>query len=103
MRKYQIRFIRENRVAEAAEGPSILQVQIDAGLQPDAPCGGRGTCGKCVVQIRSSAQEEWRSVRACQTGVQSDLEVRTPLSAQRAQILTDIGCASGEELSPQVA
>ena len=103
MHRYQIRFIRENRVAEAGEGTSLLQVQIDAGLQPDAPCGGRGTCGKCVVQIRASAQEEWRSVRACQTGVQSDLEVLTPLPAQRAQILTDSGCSSGEELSPQVA
>lgn len=103
MHKYQIRFIRENRVTEAGEGTSLLQVQIDAGLQPDAPCGGRGTCGKCDVQIRASAQEEWRSVRACQTGVQTDLEVLTPLPAQRAQILTDSGCASGEELSPQVA
>ena len=88
---------------EAQAGTSLLQVQIDAGLQPDAPCGGRGTCGKCDVQIRASAQEEWQRVRACQTAVQSDLELLSPLPAQRAQILTDSGCASDEALLPQVA
>ena len=86
MHKYQIRFIRENRVVEAQAGTSLLQVQIDAGLQPDAPCGGRGTCGKCDVQIRASAQEEWQRVRACQTAVQSDLELLSPLPAQRAHL-----------------
>lgn len=102
MRNYQIKFIRENKVAEAKEDVSLLQVQIDAGLQPDAPCGGRGTCGKCILQIRQSVQEEWQTVRACQTSVHSDLEVRTPLPSQRAQILTDSACTSSEALSPQV-
>ena len=101
MHKYQIIFVRENKAAEAAEGASLLQVQIDAGLQPDAPCGGRGTCGKCVVEIRQSVQDPWQSVRACQTCVHSDLEVRTPAPSQRAQILTGSACASGAALSPQ--
>ena len=102
MQNYRILFVRENRIAEVGEGASLLQAQIDAGLHPDAPCGGKGTCGKCIVQIRASAQEEWRSVRACQTSVHSDLELLSPLPAQRAQILTDSACSSGAALSPQV-
>ena len=57
MQNYRILFVRENRIAEVGEGASLLQAQIDAGLHPDAPCGGKGTCGKCIVQIRASAQE----------------------------------------------
>ena len=26
-------------------GTTLLQAQIQAGLRPDAPCGGRGSCG----------------------------------------------------------
>ena len=103
MQYHQISFIREDRLVQVEAGTSLLQAQIDAGLQPDAPCGGHGSCGKCVVEIRRSEQEPWQAVRACRTAVDADLEVRTPLPAQRAQILTDSLCASELALAPNAA
>ena len=48
---HQVYFIRENRKIEVPEGTTVLEAQRLAGLRPDAPCGGAGTCGKCRVVI----------------------------------------------------
>lgn len=102
MRNYQVRFILEKKVAAVHSGVNLLQAQIAVGLEPDAPCGGNGTCGKCEVQIRHSASEPWRTVRACQTPVDADLEVRTLSEAQQMQILTEASSAAEAPLVPQV-
>ena len=34
---------------EVEDGISVLEAEIQAGLRPDAPCGGLGKCGKCLV------------------------------------------------------
>jgi len=51
------------------EGATLLQAQILAGLRPDAPCGGKGLCGKCRVLV------EGEEVSACQTTVDRDMTV----------------------------
>ena len=51
-------------------GSTLLQAQIKAGLRPDAPCGGKGTCGKCRVLL------EGAEVLACQTLVDRDMTVQ---------------------------
>jgi uncharacterized 2Fe-2S/4Fe-4S cluster protein (DUF4445 family) len=63
-------------VAEAAgtQGETVLKTLSDAGVFLDAPCGGRGRCGKCTVRL--SRGGEW--VKACQTIVESDMEVHLP-------------------------
>jgi len=33
------------------ENTTLLEAEIKAGLTPDAPCGGKGTCGKCLIDI----------------------------------------------------
>lgn len=53
------------------EDTTILQAQRLAGLSPDAPCGGHGTCGKCRVLANGE------SVLACQTLVRPDMVVQT--------------------------
>lgn len=63
-------------------GTTLLQAQIQAGLRPDAPCGGRGSCGKCRVLLRDG-----REVLACQTPVERDETVFLG-QAHQAQILT---------------
>ena len=57
---------------EAAPGETLLEVQIRAGLRPDAPCGGQGTCGKCQVDIISHPEQK-ETVLACQYEINSDL------------------------------
>ena len=50
-----ITFIREKKCIEVPDGTTILEAEIQAGLCPDAPCGGQGKCGKCLVNFRSEA------------------------------------------------
>jgi len=69
-------------------GKSVLEVLAEAGeLLPDTPCGGKGKCGKCRMQLAGSlsdmqeyersllgddAEKGWRL--ACLTTVQGDFE-----------------------------
>ncbi len=43
--------------AEYSAGDVLLDVIIRAGIPIASYCGGRGTCGKCVVELRSGAVE----------------------------------------------
>ncbi len=82
---YRVHFIRENKKIEVSEGTTVLEAQRMAGLKPDAPCGGAGTCGKCQVIING------RNVQACCTPVREDLQVDTAVSSSLddAVILTE--------------
>ena len=71
------------------EGTTLLRAQIQAGLGPDAPCGGRGSCGKCRVTL-----QDGREVLACQTPVEGDQVVYLGRS-RTAQILTGARAAAG--------
>ena len=46
MNKFRVRFLPQNVEIMVEEGTDLLEAQIKAGLHPDAPCGGKGTCGK---------------------------------------------------------
>ena len=71
MPQHLITFLPEGISVPAEEGTTLLQAQIAAGLRPDAPCGGKGTCGKCKVIL------EGREVLACQTLVDRSMTVET--------------------------
>lgn len=84
MTKYQITFADEQLSFPAEAGKTVLQAQIDAGLTPDAFCGGTGKCGKCKVVI------DGKEVLACQTVIDRDMTVYTGhQKTEQAQILTD--------------
>lgn len=70
-------FINEGIQLEAEAGETLQSAQIRAGLQPNAPCGGNGSCGKCAVQIRTAGEKAFRQVLACQTRIERDTELRT--------------------------
>jgi len=58
----------------AETGERLLSVLQRAGLPVvEAPCGGKGTCGKCRVRISRAGREE--ICLACRTAVEEDLEV----------------------------
>lgn len=71
MSTFQVTFSREGKTVAAEAGTTLLQAAIDAGLEPNAPCGGQGRCGKCTVRVAG------REVLACQTVVEADLTVET--------------------------
>ena len=66
---------------EVPAGANLMEVLRSVGYGPDAPCGGKGTCGKCKVKWNG------KEVLACQTTVDSDGTVELP-GKQDAVILT---------------
>ena len=69
---YKVKILPENIEIDAEAGEDLLTVQIMAGLIPDAPCGGQGTCGKCMVTV-ILPDENAIEVLACRYKVESDL------------------------------
>jgi uncharacterized 2Fe-2S/4Fe-4S cluster protein (DUF4445 family) len=59
---------------ESASGITILKHLSDANIFLDAPCGGRGRCGKCLVRLAPDGDE----VRACQTEITGDMDIYLP-------------------------
>lgn len=80
--QYTIHFMPDDISVCVDPGTTLLHGQILAGLRPDAPCGGKGTCGKCRVTVNGA------EVLACQTVAESDLTVYTE-AAGDARILTE--------------
>lgn len=83
---HQITFLPGRQTVVVESGCTLLQAQLQAGLQPDAPCGGKGTCGKCRVVVLSGPERG--SVLACQTQVTGDMVVQLPHTAGH-QVLRD--------------
>lgn len=84
---FTVTFLPQNLVLEVEEGTTILQAEQLAGLEPDAPCGGKGTCGKCKVNITDG--ERKGIVLACQTPVDCDMKVDTLYQEKVQRILTE--------------
>lgn len=47
----KVTFLPANKIVEVTTGSTIFQAGLAAGVQIESACGGRGTCGKCKVQI----------------------------------------------------
>lgn len=80
--RYIVTFAPQGVRVSAEAGSTLLQAQRAAGLRPDAPCGGRGTCGKCRAIL------DGREVLTCQTAVDRDMTVTLP-EGRAEKILTD--------------
>ncbi len=88
--KHTVTFLPDSVSITVETGTSVLEAMIAAGLHPDAPCGGKGTCGKCRVTV--NGQEKL----ACRTSVDRDLYVHT-CEAKEAKILTT---GTGVQITP---
>lgn len=69
---HRVTVLPEHRILETQDGKNLLELLRDAGILIDAPCGGRGTCGKCRIQI------DGREMKACSVTVNADLTVTVP-------------------------
>ena len=82
----------------AEAGESLLETAQRAGAALDAPCGGKGTCGKCKVKIEAGSvstnasacsipprefEDGWRL--ACLSYPQSDVKISVPETARAVQ------------------
>lgn len=48
-----VTFLPTGKTVDVPPGTELLDAARIAGVDIDSPCGGKGTCGKCVVLIRS--------------------------------------------------
>lgn len=84
--KHLISFLDFGTEIRIETGSTILEAMVQAGIHADAPCGGHGTCGKCVVDILA-ADGAWHSACACQTQVNADLQIRLPQKGAELRVL----------------
>lgn len=54
-------------------GEILYRVLLRSGIQLDAPCGGNGTCGKCLVTVDGA-----ETVQSCRYAVTRDIHVTIP-------------------------
>lgn len=80
-----ITLLENNKKLFVAAGTNLLDVLKENGIYPDAPCGGKGTCGKCTMLVNGA------DVLACRTVVDRDMTVVLPKSEIR--ILQERFCA----------
>ncbi len=99
MAVYTVFFSGEKKQISVEEETNLLEAQIQAGLHPNAPCGGQGKCGKCLVRMRKP-EEEARVVKACCEKVTGDVTVET-LEKEDLHVLTE-GVAQLGGLSPEL-
>ena len=92
MKQYKLKFLPLNREVTVLAGTTVMQAGESAGVTMEAPCGGHGTCGKCLVRCYglssepTAAEKErikpellaegWRL--ACRTIVNEDMVVEVP-------------------------
>jgi len=59
---------------EIPDGTALYGAVSAAGVYLDAPCGGAGRCGKCLVRLTRDGE----LVKACRTYAEGDMEVWLP-------------------------
>lgn len=87
MKKCTIVFKPLGKTVEAAKGTNLMEAARRAGVFLDAPCGGKGHCGKCRIKVESgqhkheytpllTEEEVKQGIRlACLTWIEGDMTV----------------------------
>lgn len=85
MNTYSIELLPYTTKVMVSPGTTLLEAARQAHVPIDAPCGGKGTCGKCMVRVLSGDTPGF--VQACRTPIYSDLTVELPQRGEH-RILT---------------
>ena len=78
---YSLTLLPSGQRLSVPAGQTLHQALSSAGIWINAPCGGRGACGKCRLEA------DGVSVLACRTAVTHDMVLRLP-GQEQAGILT---------------
>ncbi|MDW5562017.1 MAG: ASKHA domain-containing protein [Methanomassiliicoccus sp.] len=109
---HTVTFFPGSIVASVQDGQTILDAAVAAGVQINSVCGGKGTCGKCLVIVDGPSESEPGHLTdeesrlgyrlACRTVVRGDLSVFIPEESQVSehQILARYHGREAEDLTP---
>jgi len=78
MEHFNVTFEPDGERISIRAGATVLEAAGQAGIILNTVCGGKGTCGKCVVNL----EPDGREVLACQHRIQSDLTVTIPANSR---------------------
>lgn len=99
MKHFRVVFKPDEREISIHQGATLLEAARQAGIILTTPCGGKGTCGKCALQLHPSGQQ----ILACQYQVQGDLAVVVPPESRFYEHkILDHGIAAGAQVHPSV-
>jgi len=87
MKHFKITFKPDGKQILIHSGATLIEAAGQAGIILNTVCGGKGTCGKCLVYLEPGARE----VLACQYKIDSDLTVTIPAGSRffEQRILTE--------------
>jgi len=87
MKHFSITFKPDGKQILIHSGATLIEAAGQAGIILNTVCGGKGTCGKCLVYLEPDARE----VLACQYKIESDLTVTIPAGSRffEQRILTE--------------
>ncbi len=107
VQSYTLHFPQLDRDIAVRDGETILQCARRAGVRIVGACGGRGTCGSCMVaviegRVRSSTRksatdsgtaEGHHTVRACQSSPVTDCVIMISARALAPVVRTEVAAA----------
>jgi uncharacterized 2Fe-2S/4Fe-4S cluster protein (DUF4445 family) len=105
MASYKIKFLPDEKTVDVEAGTTLMEAAQNAGVHINNLCGGKGVCGRCRVKLTNGktradkhsisllSKEEILEgyVLACQTKVDSDMEILIPAESilEEGQILME--------------
>jgi uncharacterized 2Fe-2S/4Fe-4S cluster protein (DUF4445 family) len=78
VKHFKVTFEPDGRQISIHAGATLVEAAGQAGIILNSTCGGKGTCGKCAVNLEPRFQQ----VLACQYRIQTDLTVTIPISSR---------------------
>jgi len=73
MRKYDVDFVNQNLIFMVDEDTTVAKACEAAGFPLDLVCNGKGTCGKCKVEVE--IDDEKSIILACKTKISSAVRI----------------------------
>lgn len=99
MRHFKITFQPDGKSVSIHESATLLEAAHQAGIILNTVCGGKGSCGKCALNLEPSGEE----VLACQYKIDSDLTVTVPQASRFfEQRILRHGIETKSEIQPDI-
>lgn len=93
-----VKFLPSGKIVCVFDDATIMDAEREAGLGFEYPCGGTGTCGKCMVDIEVDGVRS--RVKACSTKVKDGMVVTLADNSKEKDDVMTTGVSESVALSP---